>query len=190
MTDRWKGSEMSGTLYANDFGDGATKHLLDGHLTDLYGATSRFSGHLSGVQFMPRETRGAPIKIARDVALFLAYQWFLGIAKSGAKAKPESEAQQDVMELWAGRGFKGVNEETHLRKRLKSGTNSVRGLSLMHYVCKSTAPDGAMVAALNDAFDLRPGECIGMNGPGWYWRYGTEVAFQGSFTVRAQLKNH
>lgn len=178
---------LQGVFYTNDFRDGATEHLLDGHLTDSQGATRRFSGRLSGMQFVPVETRGAPAKVARDVALFLAYQWFLGIAERVAPARAESAARQGVMELWAAQDFTGVSEETHLRKRLKTGAAAVHGLSLLHYVCTSADPDGMVVAALEEVFDLRPGEYMGINGPCWLWQYGMEAAIQGSFTAGAQL---
>ena len=187
---RITGQELTGTVYANDFSDAETVHHLEGHLADAQGGAVKFVGQLSGVQFVPVETRGAPKKVDRDVALFLAYQWFLGNAKRETEAKARNVARQGVMELWATNGFKGVTEETHLTKRVKAGAQAVHGLSLMHYVCTGVNPDGVMIAAHEDAFDWRPGEYVGINGHGWYWRYGMEAAIEGGFTAVATLTNH
>lgn len=184
---RGSGNALKGMFYTNDFGDGALEHSLEGHLTDSRGETRRFSGRLSGVQFVPVETRGAPRRTSRDVALFLAYQWFLGNAKREVEAKAEKAAREGVLELWAAHGFKGVTEEVHLRKRINAGAEAVHGLSLMHYVCTGESPDGTVIAAHTDAFDLRPGEYMGINGPGWFWQYGMEEAIQGNFTAGATL---
>lgn len=91
------GDSVKGIFYANDFGDGATEHALDGHFTDARGKTRRFFGRLSGVQFVPVETRGAPKKVARDVALFLAYEWFRGNAERDGETKAGSVARKDVL---------------------------------------------------------------------------------------------
>lgn len=184
------GDSLEGIFYANDFGDGATEHALDGHFTDTRGETRRFFGRLSGVQFVPVETRGAPVKVARDVALFLAYQWHLGAAKRGAEARAERDARQGVMNLWEARGFKGASEETHLCRRLKAGAEAVHGLSLLRYECATPTPDGLVIAALESVFDMRPGEYMGINGPGWFWRYGMEQAIEGNFTAGATLTKH
>ena len=186
---RGSGDGLKGMFYTNDFGDGAAEHPLDGHLTDSQGVTRRFFGRLSGVQFVPVETRGAPEKVARDVALYLAYQWFFGNALRDGKPWPKRIAKQGVLDLWAGRGFKGASEETHLNKRVKQGGKTVHGLSLMRYVCAGVSPDGAVIAAHEDVFDCRPGEYIGINGPGWFWQYGMETAIQGNFTAGANLSN-
>lgn len=178
--------ELRGTFYARDFGDQSTEHVLEGHLTDSRGQTRRFFGQLSGLQFVSRETRGAPKKTGRDVALYLAYMWFLGAVKLRVTGA-EREAREQVMELWAKDGFVGATEETHLRKRLSEGRKVVHGLSLLHYVCTSNAPDGAMVAAPAKAFDLQMGVRIGINGPGWFWRYGMEEAVYSNHSAVAPL---
>lgn len=184
------GDSLEGIFYASDFGDGATEHVLDGHFTDTRGETRRFFGQLSGVQFVPVETRGAPVKVARDVALFLAYQWHLGAAKRADVAYAERDAREGVMNLWAAQGFKGVSEEKHLRRRLKAGAATVYGLSLLRYECATPTPDGMVIAALESVFDMRPGEYMGINGPGWFWRYGMEEAIEGKFTAGATLTRH
>lgn len=182
------GDSVKGIFYANDFGDGATEHLLDGHFTDSRGETRRFFGRLTGYQFGPVERRGAPRKIARDVAIFLAYQWHLGAAKrKDAQARPQKDARERVMNLWAERGFTGASEETHLRKRLKAGAAGVHGLSLMRFECLTPTPDGVLIAALESAFDMSPGDSIGIDGPGWFWRYGMEEAIEGAFAARVTL---
>lgn len=182
------GYALNGVVYANDFSDGATLHHLEGYLTDAQGAACKFVGQLEGLQFVPVETRGAPVKVARDVALFLAYRWFLG---GGIAAKAKSNARQGVMDLWAAQGFKGASEETHLRKRLSAGEKSTHGLSRLRVVTDGSAvvglanggPDGMVIAAPPDAFDVRPGECVAINGRGWYWRYGMEKAVQGHLSA-------
>ncbi len=181
------GDELRGTFYANDFGDGAKEHHLDGYLTNSQGVKSKFQGRLSGVQFAPREARGAPRKTARDVALFLAFKWFHATGGGASKTVVERNARDCVMGLWAELGYKGVTEETHLRKRLKSGAGALNGLSLLRYVCTTDAPDGAVVAAPYSAFDLRRGESMSINGSGWFWRYGMEAAVQGRFSAKTSL---
>ncbi len=184
---------LRGMFYANDFGDGATEHVLQGHLTDWQGTTRRESFVLSGVQFVDKETRGAPKKKSRDVALYLAYMWSLGCAQRDRAAIPEKVARAErvarehVMELWANKGFAGVSEETHLRKRLRVGRNVVHGLSLLHFVCTDSAPDGAMVAAPDETFDAQVGVRIGVNGLGWFWRHGMEDAVYGHLSAVAPL---
>lgn len=184
------GDSVKGIFFANDFGAGATEHVLDGHFTDTRGETRRFFWRLSGVQFVPVETRGAPVKVARDVALFLAYQWHLGAAKRADVAYAERDAREGVMNLWAAQGFKGVSEERHLRRRLKAGAETVYGLSLLRHECATPTPDGMVIAALESVFDIRPGEYMGINGPGWFWRYGMEEAIKGKFTAGATLTRH
>lgn len=188
VRNRVSGDSLEGLFYANDFGDGADVHLLDGHLTDSRGVTRRFSGQLSGVRFTPMAKQGAPKKVGRDVALFLAYRWFLG----GATAPREkSRARQEVMELWAVQGFKGASEETHLRKRLHAGEKAAQGLSRLRVVTDGKAADGhanatrdgVVIAAPPDAFDVRPGEHVAINGFGWYWRLGMEEAVQGRLSA-------
>ncbi|WP_143227229.1 MULTISPECIES: hypothetical protein [unclassified Acidovorax] len=188
VRDRMSGDSLKGLFYANDFGDGADEHVLDGHLTDARGVTRRFVGRLSGVRFTPMAKQGAPKKVARDVALFLAYRWFLG-GESAPRAK--SRARQAVMELWAARGFKGASEETHLRKRLHAGEKAAQGLSRLRVVTDGKPSvghaeatlDGIVIAAPPDAFDVRPGELVAINGIGWYWRLGMEEAVQGRLSA-------
>ena len=192
IRNRVSGASLEGIFYANDFGDGAAEHSLDGHLTDSQGDIYRFSGRLSGVQFVQVETRGAPVKTARDVALFLAYRWFLG-GDTAPKAK--SKARQGVMDLWAAQGFKGASEETHLRKRLLAGAAVAGGLSRLRVVTDGKVPggnakaamDGMVVAAPPDAFDVRPREHVAVDGLGWYWRYGMEKAVPGHLSVGVPL---
>ena len=188
IRNRVSGDSLKGLFYANDFGDGAAEHLLDGHLTDSQGVTQRLFGRISGLRFVPLVTRGAPKKNARDVALFLAYRWFLG---GGTVPKAKSKARQGVMNLWAANGFKGASEETHLRKRLRAGDEATRGLSRLRVVTDGIPPgvvakataDGMVIAALPDAFDVRPQEHIAIDGVGWYWRYGMEEAVHGHLSA-------
>ena len=180
--------QISGTLYANDFGDGATTHSLDGYLTDWRGVERRFSGRLDGVQFVSPETRGAPKKTGRDVALHLAYMWFLGRAKRLMVAKPENSARENVMQLWMDKGFRGVSEETHLRRHLRTGVRAAHGLSLLRFEVSGPNADGAVIPAPTDAFTIEQ-ERIAINGKGWFWRHGMEIAVYGNHSAIAPLKN-
>lgn len=183
---RGSGDALTGLFYANDFGDGATIHPLDGYLTDSRGNTHRFSGRLSGVQFVPLETRGAPKKTGRDVALHLAYMWFLGCAKRLGIAKPEASARENVLQLWSDKGFRGVSEETHLRRHLRTGQRVARGLDLLRSEAFDMGLGGAVIAAPAAAFVCEQRR-ISIDGRGWFWSHGTETAVYGKLSVAVPL---
>lgn len=177
---------LRGTLYANDFCDGATAHQLEGYLTDQHGVERRFSGRLDGVQFVSKEARGAPKKTGRDVALHLAYMWFLGRAKRSEVGRPESDAREQVMQLWIANGFRGVSEETHLRKRMRAGAQAAYGLSLLRFEAHDVKEGGAVIAAPTEAFVFEQGR-ISVSGQGWFWRYGMEAAVHGGHSATIPL---
>ncbi len=186
--NRSDNSVAGGMFYTHDFGDGATRHRLEGHLTDQEGRTLRLSFDLSGLQFVPVENRGRPKKTARNVAFFLAHRWFLGIAIRTKKPRAESKALDDAMLLWQSLGFQGVSDEAHARKLLKAGKEAACGLSLLHVDATNGAhADGVVIAADESTFDMRPGEYMGINGDGWFWRYGMEKAEWGKLTAGAHL---
>lgn len=177
------GRVLKGILYANDFGDGATSHYLEGYLSDPQGLRGKVSGHLSGIQFVPRKTRGAPKKTGRNVALFLAYQWFIFLAVSRGESRVPTSVVQEVMGLWEQAGFKGATEETHLRKLIKAGAEEINGYRILR---QDTTADGTargvMVAAPEDTVSLLPDGHIRLNGPGWMWCYGEEMAAYGQLS--------
>ncbi|TXJ04645.1 MAG: hypothetical protein E6Q29_14395 [Alicycliphilus sp.] len=168
-------------IHILDYKDGATQHLFSGHLAIGSAPLQRIDGRLTGIQFVHQETRGAPKKTGRDVALFLAFMWFMGVSRDrGLDVKQaKSEALQLVMELWGERGFKGATEETHLRKRIKVGERRLYGSSLLRYEVDSKTPDGVLIAGPQSVFDIRRHEWMGVDGVCWFWRYGDENAVWG-----------
>lgn len=175
-----RGREVMGILYANDFGDGATRHSVEGYLTGPQGVQWKASGHLSGIQFEPMPSKGAPKKIGRNVALFLAYQWFFFPAVLLGETRMPAVVLRWVMDLWQNRGFKGVTEETHVRKLVKAGAECMSGYRLLRQETTIDGkPSGVVFAVPQGTFSVLPDGQIGLHGPGWMWRYGEEEAVYG-----------
>ncbi len=175
-----RGREVSGILYANDFGDGATRHSVEGYLNGPQDVQWKASGHLSGIQFEPMPSKGAPKKIDRNVAFFLAYQWFFFPAVFLGKTRMPAVVLREVMELWQSRGYKGATEETHARKLVKEGAD---GMSEYRILRQETTldgkPSGVMFAMPPATFTQLHDGHLSLCGPGWMWRYGEEKAVYG-----------
>lgn len=176
---------LAGMMHGIDFGDGATTHRLEGYLTDSRGVERRFLAQLDGVQFVTVETRGAPKKTGRDVALHLAYLLFLGRAKRNARGsmvRAESMARESVMRLWAERCYRGVSEETHLNTLKRRGRRVTCGLSFLRFEADDGDVGSTVIALPESAFVLEQ-QRISLNGKGWLWQHGMETAVYGTLSL-------
>ena len=173
---------LSGSVYVNDYGDGATKHAIDGRLTDQKGVVYALSANLSGVKVLPIERRGRPRNLGRDIALWMAFRWFQCLPRS------ESVARKNVIDLWESNCWAGVSEDTHLNKKLRAAKKHMKKnkLSVLCHVCTDSL-DGIVVAMDESAFDVAPFQHMHGDGRGWFWRYGEKEASFGVIRFNASL---
>ena len=140
-------------------------------------------GVLSGVRFRDVETRGAPKKQARDVALWLALHFF----QCGGE-NTKAQAREAVLELWSGNGWQGVSDTTHLNKKLREIEKTLKGLTVLAATFGEITKS-KVIALPHDALDIKPHQHLRGNGVGWRWSYGDEVAIFGKFSCYAILRN-
>ena len=169
-----KGLGLSGTLFANDFGRGATEHHLEGYLSDPDGNEWFFRGLLQGVEFVSKETRGAPQKTGRNVAVYLASEW-LRCAAHGDGIRRFSMLEK-LRELWPSLPA----DDRSLRRLLADG--------------KKTAGDSrvvfagvAIVAQWRD-FEQHQAGGFTVRGTGWRWAPGMDAALFGDVLLRVRVR--
>lgn len=165
-----EGVALRGTIYSNDYKDGATTHPFTGRLLGRDGVEYSVRGILSGVCFEPIERRGRPKNEGRDVALYFAFRWFRSAGHS------EPLARKAVQSLWEENGWKGCSEYTHLNALIRKGKGIAHGLSVLAFV-DEVAPGGAVLAMPPEAFkEAMPNQRIAVSGSGWIWAFGKECA--------------
>lgn len=175
-----KDVELRGTAYRNDYGDGATTHILDGRLTGADGCTYRFSAELKGVLFKKIETRGAKRKTGRNLALYFAFRLFLGCGVG------RPEARRKVQALWEEKGWKGVAQDTQRDTLIRNGATVAKGFSVL--TCVGEKPfEGAVVALKHAAFQITANERMAASGEGWFWSSGMECAKFGHIEFSSPL---
>lgn len=174
------GRALGFEIHAVDLGDGGSVHGWSGHVTAADGQRWRAAGTLSGVRFLPIVRKpGRPRKDARDMAVCLAYEWFLGreVAKDDSNQKRAAAiANERVLDLWRDRRWQGVSESSHVTGKVRTQRGVLKAMeaSLLICTCHEEA-DGCMVAAKYDAFRVRTEE-ISVRGSAWFWNYGSELA--------------
>lgn len=128
-------------IHAVDLGDGGSTHGWSGRVTAADGRTWRAAGTLSGVRFLPIvRKRGRPPKEARDMAVCLAHEWFLGreVAKDGSNLKrAAAKAKGLVLDLWRDRRWQGVSESAHVAEKVRKQRSALKAMkaSLLLYAC-------------------------------------------------------
>lgn len=169
-------------LHVVDLQMGLDRHAVT--ITRRDGGAISLTGTLAGVTFHPKERRGAPTKLSRDMALYMAVRLFA----CGGKATT-AQARQQVLELWVCNNWRGIQDESTLNKKLKTAIAEIRrlGCSVYMHDC-SPVKDGFVVLAPEKTFDLAPSQHASLLGDGWFWRYGTEKAIFGSLRFDTPLE--
>lgn len=180
------GEKLTGTLYANDFSDGAVIHQLAGYLTDSQGDSWKFLGELGGVQFVPKETRGAPKKTARNVALFLACEWLRSQEAEGSNVS-HAAVLEKLRELWAALTLDLTFEDKTLREQVSAGKDAVKGASLLSHFNPAHLTAGAVIAAEWREFNRHGDGGFSVKGEGWRWQYGMEHATHGALVLNVRV---
>lgn len=136
-------------------------------------------------------SRGRPAKTERDVAVFLAFRWFWGLAFAEGvveKRARSRKAKDGVLQLWADRGFDGLGYESHLNARLRSSKAALRdqfGSRCVAWPFRHGVSGDAMVVAVAESSVRHTEDGILVSGNGWIWTYGEEQAVFSP--VRARL---
>ena len=160
-------------LHVIDMGLGLDRHSIT--MTRKDGGAMHLTGSLSGVTFHPQERRGAPRRIARDMALYIAWHALCHSGMSSAKARAA------VLQMWESNGWKGVPDESALGKRLQAAADEWQSGRADFLVGEySSASEELYLGAYRQ--DWRPGDDL--VGLGWFWVYGTETAVRGRFSSR------
>lgn len=159
-------ADVPATLDLMDYGDAD-------HRGQLWIDGESFPARLSGVTFTAQKRAGRPRREARDVAVWLATEWF---RREGA-AKIDAQ----IVDLWGRQGFKGISEDGHVRSARK------RALKVI-----GVAPNAAILftsaAAAWVAEGVARAESLAFESVAWVWEFGTENATHGLLTVRAGRK--
>ena len=88
---------LRGTVSALDHLRGSTSHAVSGVLRNQQGDELDFSGQLDGVVFAGKEKPlGRPSKDMRNVAVYMAFEWFQAIRKNSKNA--EARARSDTLD--------------------------------------------------------------------------------------------
>lgn len=168
------GRELRGTLYANDFGRGATEHQLEGYLSDSEGHEWLFRGLLQGVEFVSKETRGAPKKTGRNVALYLAAQCMRAYAQADGVRR--FSVLEKLRESWEGL----PTDDRSLRRLLELGEKAAGGLPVVL--------SGVAIVAQWREFKRHEDGGFTVRGTGWRWALGMDAALHGDVFLRARVR--
>lgn len=168
------GRELHGTLYANDFGRGATEHQLEGYLSDREGHEWLFRGLLQGVEFVSKETRGAPKKTGRNVALYLAAQCMRAAVQTDGVRR--FSVLKKLRELW---GDLPADDST-LQRNLKLGEKAAGGLPVVLA--------GVAIVAQWREFEQHEDGGFTVRGTGWRWAPGMDAALHGDVLLRVHVR--
>lgn len=128
-----------------------------------------------GLRLVP--VGGRPPKTARDVAVYLAAQWF---EAGAASARPK--IGQSVVALWASKGYTGLTDPAHVVARKAAARAAVgddhtvmvqRGAG----TARNHIGEGAG-ALLVPASSMTADEAgaLEFHGPVWSWTHGAETA--------------
>lgn len=178
--------------HAIDYGMGGGSHPAIGqwlfHGQDVLSARSliEFSGlPMPKVVKTGRRKIDDAIKVARDVAVFLAVKWFEGLP--GPK-----KIRNEVVDLWDKSGHKGITNESHVStaiKRAKSAIPSLKYGCLIRFSGDDATAVGKSMVFVESGgrVDFVPGEigksvAVVVQGCGWYWMHGEEKAVYGPIT--------
>ena len=168
----WLG--LAGTLYANDFGRGAADHQLEGYLCDSEGKEWLFRGSLQGGEFVSKETRGAPKKTGRSVAVYLASVCLRrGAHRAGIV---RFSVLEKLRELWTDLPA----DDRSLRRLIQDGKKATGD---SHVVLA-----GAAIAALWRDFEQQEDGGFTVRGVGWRWAPGMAAALYGDVFLRARVR--
>lgn len=131
---------------------------------------------------------GRPPKTARDIAVFLALEWFNAGAPTG-----RPKLREAVVDLWLSKGHGGIKDPAHVTVRATKGRAVVGVLAeALVLTFKGTGtigdqvgPGAGMVIAPAPSFTEGPG-AVDVHGPVWCWDYGAETARH--FDARGRLE--
>lgn len=168
------GLGLAGTLYANDFGRGAADHQLEGYLYDSEGKEWLFRGLLQGVEFVPKETRGAPKKTGRNVAVYLASVCLRQGARRAGIVR--FSVLENLRELWADL----PTDDRSLRRLIQDGKKAT-GDSRVVFA-------GVAIAALWRHFEQQEDGGFTVRGDGWRWAPDMAAAQYGDLLLRVRVR--
>lgn len=120
---------------------------------------------------------GRPPKTARNVAVFLADQWF----RAGAQGK-RPKIGQAVVDLWKSRRYGGISEPSHVvaRKKIAQpevGINSTLMVFKGKWTTRSRVGEGAGTLLIpSSSMTEDTAGMVQFHGPIWAWAYGDETA--------------
>lgn len=120
---------------------------------------------------------GRPPKTARDVAVFLADQWF----RAGSQGK-RAKIGQAVVHLWTNQKYTGISDPSHVTARKRAALPEV-GIDATFLMFKgagttrSVVGEGAGALLLPASSMTQDTEGVmRFHGPVWTWAYGDETA--------------
>lgn len=138
------------------------------------------------VYFYPlaKPRRGRPARHARDVAVYLACEWFhSGRAMPGVPAQVRSPITAAV-KLWSERGYAGMTED--YKEASAIARRGQRHCAHLDAVVFEDGPaEGARVFLLRNSHIAQVGDELQvLEHEGWCWLYGSEQAQLGRVATR------
>lgn len=152
---------------------GGLEHVATARLTFANGTHADLHGKLSGIQFEQPRPVGAPTKLARDVALLCAQEYFV------SQGLGRSQAAEKVVDLWERRRFVGITDSGNVRARVKKAKDRATALnSSAPFVIHDTANDQRTVCMIEFVRMLQVFEDNGLQMifKGWVYVVGEETA--------------
>jgi hypothetical protein len=140
--------------------------MLPEHLRDL---------EARGLRLVP--VGGRPPKTVRDVAVYLALQWY----EAGA-APGRPKLREAVCDLWIDRGYRGLTDPAHVTARVGAARRALPAdASVIITKGEGTTPRGVAPGAgvlLVPAASMTTDQSGSMqfHGPVWSWAHGDENA--------------
>lgn len=133
------------------------------------------------VFFTPKRPRGKPRNDRRNVAAFMAHEWFRYGHEMPEVRAPVRSPITAVMELWNIRGYRGLSDYKEAHRVISNGSQFCARFDTFlpedgraHGARSFLVNRGALTVIDGRAVHLRA--CIG-----WCWEYGAEYATVGTF---------
>ncbi|MCB1909538.1 MAG: hypothetical protein KDH15_19430 [Rhodocyclaceae bacterium] len=120
-----------------------------------------------------------PARPERDVAVFAALTLFEERAKESRGKLRGDSPKNRVVQLWKARGYRGLNDESHVRTRAEIGLKHVGRPQLRLILGYKNCP--GLVFLYQSVRHIVYDDCALFAGSGWVWKEGLEVAGFGQF---------
>jgi len=175
---------LRGPLFALDHLRGSSSHAVSGVLKNQQGIECEVNGTLRGVTFGDKKNPvGRPPKDMRDIAVFMAFQWF-------AAGRDEAKARSDLLNYWQER-WAGMPDESTRNTLIRQGRKKAWDLMGGHgdmVLCRGgggcllIVPQGCITQDTTR-------KVLSGSGDGLVWQFGHEESDFYNLRFNIELKN-